>query len=300
VGAVAAAQRELELALCGDPRQEMAQELMRQIQTPADRLFGSESFPYVVQPGDSLSRIADEFLGDAFLFYALARYNRLGNPSQLKAGQTVRIPVTEHSRTRAERGDVTPPAVTADPPGGAFTRPVSVSLQATDDTDPRPAIHFTLDGAPPTAESPRYTAPIPLERTTTLMSVAIDAGGNTSRVRTDRYALTESRAEADASYSSGMAALARGEREAAYQALRRALELAPSHAAARREIEPLRAALVQHYRKEATDAFRQQDLDGAIAGWDRVLEFDPSNRMATLERARALDLKKKLERFGSQ
>ncbi len=300
VGDVTTAQHELELALCGDPGQEMAVELLRQIQTPAGRLFGNESFPYGVQPGDSLSRIADEFLGDAFQFYALARYNRIDNPSQLQAGQTVRIPVTEHSRKRAEKGDVTPPVVTAIPPGGVFTQSFSVSLQATDDADPGPAIHFTLDGTPPTAGSPRYSAPVTLARTTTLMSVAIDAGGNTSRVRTDTYTLTASRAEAEESYSRGMAALSRGESVEAYQALHRALELDPSQAGARREIEPLRADLVQRYRKEATDAFRQQDLDGAIAGWDKVLEFDPSNRMAVLERARALDLKKKLEQFGSQ
>jgi len=301
VGAVEKARGELELALCGNPEHGLARELLRQLDTPAEQLFGSEATPYQVQPGDSLSQLAAEYLGDPFLFFALARYNRLGNPSRLAAGQTLRIPVTEYRKKPAKPADDTPPVVTASPPGGTFSAAVSVALSATDDTDREPAIHFTLDGSTPTAASQRYTEPLILERTTTLASVAVDAAGNHSPVRNDTYTIAAAnRAAADASYARGAAALDRGEPEPAYQAFRQALELDPTHARAQGQIGHLREALVQRYRKQATDAFRQQDLDRAIAGWDKVLELDPANRLAALERARALDLKKKLERFGSQ
>jgi len=46
-------------------------------------------------------------------------------------------------------------------------------------------------------------------------------------------------------------------------------------------------------------AFQRQNLDLAIAKWDRILELDASNRKARLERERALDLKKRMdEKFG--
>ena len=48
------------------------------------------------------------------------------------------------------------------------------------------------------------------------------------------------------------------------------------------------------------DAFQRQNLDLAITKWDRILELDPANQKAKLERDRALDLKKRMsEKFGT-
>ena len=45
--------------------------------------------------------------------------------------------------------------------------------------------------------------------------------------------------------------------------------------------------------------FKRQNLDLAIAKWDRLLELDPANQKAKLERERALELRKKMnEKFG--
>ncbi|MCA0174808.1 MAG: LysM peptidoglycan-binding domain-containing protein [Proteobacteria bacterium] len=46
--------------------------------------------------------------------------------------------------------------------------------------------------------------------------------------------------------------------------------------------------------RRARAALARQDVCGAIAGWDEVLRLEPGNRTATLERDRALDLKKRL------
>ena len=54
-----------------------------------------------------------------------------------------------------------------------------------------------------------------------------------------------------------------------------------------------REAITRHTRA-ARAAFAKQDLNGAIRAWDSVLELDPNNRTAQLERQKAIDLKEKL------
>jgi nucleoid-associated protein YgaU len=46
---------------------------------------------YVVQPGDTLSEIAERLLGSASLADGLARLNGLHDPSALRAGQVLRL-----------------------------------------------------------------------------------------------------------------------------------------------------------------------------------------------------------------
>jgi tetratricopeptide (TPR) repeat protein len=59
--------------------------------------------------------------------------------------------------------------------------------------------------------------------------------------------------------------------------------------------EQLRKQLVARYTVGARTAFAKQDLDGTIGQWDRVLELDPNNETAKLERRKAVGLKQKLE-----
>ena len=87
-------------------------------------------------------------------------------------------------------GDVTAPTVSASPTGGTYLNLAVVTLSATDETDPTPAIYFTIDGSTPTTASSLYFAPIPIVATTTLNFIAIDATGNTSAVSTENYLIT--------------------------------------------------------------------------------------------------------------
>ena len=57
------------------------------------------------------------------------------------------------------------------------------------------------------------------------------------------------------------------------------------------------AVLIATYSRAARAAYAKQDLDGAIVNWDRVLELDPNNSTAKLERQRAVDLKAKLRKL---
>jgi hypothetical protein len=50
--------------------------------------------------------------------------------------------------------------------------------------------------------------------------------------------------------------------------------------------------------RRALNAYRAQDLGGAIALWDRVLVLDPEHENARLYRAQALELQGKLRRLN--
>jgi len=60
------------------------------------------------------------------------------------------------------------------------------------------------------------------------------------------------------------------------------------------KVEELRTQLVKQYSIDARTALARQDLDGSIDNWQRVLDLDPNNQTAQLEREHALQLKNKL------
>ncbi len=67
---------------------------------------------YVVQPGDTLGKIAKKFYGDAGAYRKLADYNGIRNPDWLSVGQTLEVP----SRAELEGKPVAPPEAPALPP----------------------------------------------------------------------------------------------------------------------------------------------------------------------------------------
>ncbi len=69
-----------------------SRDLLQQIDGDPEEMLGKEYFLYEMQAGDSLSTVAKQYLGDPLKFYVLARYNDLENPSQMKVGQTIKVP----------------------------------------------------------------------------------------------------------------------------------------------------------------------------------------------------------------
>ena len=91
-GDEASAQKTLEQALALDPNNDLAKKLMEQIKADPQKELGAVFFRYTVQRDDSLSKIAQQYLGDRFRFHILAKYNDISNPSKLAAGQVIKIP----------------------------------------------------------------------------------------------------------------------------------------------------------------------------------------------------------------
>jgi len=101
------------------PSDTRAASLLQQINTPPEALLGTESVPYRVRRDDTLSSLAQRFLGDPTLFYALARYNQLTLPATLTPGQVLKIPGREKTPARKAA-----PAPRTAQPGAASSRPV--------------------------------------------------------------------------------------------------------------------------------------------------------------------------------
>lgn len=195
------AEAELLRILQSEPNNRLAASLMRQIKDDPLATLGRESFAYRVQPGESLSRIAQRFMNDLHLFYILARYNNIKVPRNLAGGQIIRVPGKA-------------------PAGGT-----SASSAA-----PAPA-------AAPVAPAPAAPA-------------------------------APSAASASAAADAEAAAATRAARQ--------------------------RSEAVTRHTRAARAAFAKQDLDAAIKSWDAVLEIEPENRTAQLERQKVLGLKEKL------
>jgi len=229
VGDEATARLTLEQAQKLDPSNELAKNLMAQINADAQKELGGVFFRHTIQSGDSLSRLAQQYMGDRFRFWILAKYNDIPNPSRVAVGQVVKIPGRQ------------PAAV---PPPVAET--------------PAPA---------PVPKAPEPEAPKPELADAMKRAADLEKAGNL---------------------------------EAAYAAYADAATRFPSSQDAVKKRDASKAALVRALDREASVAFQRQNLDLAITKWDRVLELDPNNRKARLERERALDLKKRLaEKFGS-
>jgi tetratricopeptide (TPR) repeat protein len=91
-GDEAGAQKSLEDALKLDPVSDLAKKLMDQIKADPQKELGATFFRYTVQRDDSLSKIAQQYLGDRYKFHILAKYNDIANPSKLAAGQVIKVP----------------------------------------------------------------------------------------------------------------------------------------------------------------------------------------------------------------
>ena len=228
-GDEASARVTLERALTLDSGNDLARKLNDQIKADAQKELGPTFFRYTVQRDDSLSKLAQQYLGDRFRFYILAKYNEMPNPSRLAAGQVIKIP--GRAPVAAKPGDVVE----------AVARPA--------------------------------------------------AGEGDSKARDE---------VADA-LRKGRELEAAGNLEGAYAAYTDAVTRFPGNAEVVGRRNAARAALIQFYDREATQAFQRQNLALAITKWDRILEIDPANKKAKLERERAVDLQKRMsEKFGAK
>jgi tetratricopeptide (TPR) repeat protein len=91
-----------------------------------------------------------------------------------------------------------------------------------------------------------------------------------------------------------------GNLEAAYATFSEAARTEPANRDAVLQRDATKVALVRRYDREATQAYQRQNLDLAIKKWDQILELDPNNQKARLEKSRAMELQRKMaEKFGS-
>ncbi len=98
----------------------------------------------------------------------------------------------------------------------------------------------------------------------------------------------------------GRMLLDQGDMEAALPALQRSVSLDESSAEAMQTFKDTQSNLAAKYHRQATNAYRKQALDEAIALWEYVLEIDPEHSAAQAYLVQANELKGKLSKIKDQ
>jgi len=102
-GDEAAALQQIKAIQRRNPTDPSARVLEESIEKDPVELLGPKSFPYTVQPGDTMITLAERFLGNKVKFYQLARYNGVKIPATLAAGTVLRVPGTPPAPPAAAR-----------------------------------------------------------------------------------------------------------------------------------------------------------------------------------------------------
>ncbi len=113
-----------------EPDNARAKSLLNQIDADPAALLGSTNFSYKLKAGETLQTVAERYLGDRTLFYALARYNGLAAPNLAQPGMTILVPGVRRPaapaaapRRRTPSGSETPRAAPAPGPAAPARNP---------------------------------------------------------------------------------------------------------------------------------------------------------------------------------
>ena len=264
-GGYARGRRDLARYLERHPDDVVARAVMRQLTADPEEVLGRQSHEYTVRPGDSYSALAARYLGDAGLFLILARYNGSENPSDLRVGETLRLPGPARP-TRAE------------------------PMNSADEGQPA---RRQLDHAPIPSRQTAAALALP---DTPLPSFQ-PSDGDESRPNTSATSATDGKRRAERLQEEGLALLADDRPEAALERFEAALAEQAGIEPAASRAPALRERLVNEYHERAILRYRNQQLDEAIALWNRVLAIDPSFEPARTYRARARELQRRVDQL---
>lgn len=284
----------------GDPV--LAAYWREQIHGDPGTLFEDVGKTYTTRQGESLSSISRKFLGDPLRFYALARFNEIGNPSKIVAGQEIKIPVlraspSERSVQAAESpGSATVPDPKPDPDGQVETvappsvsaAPVSGELSEAEATTAGPRTSEEADEAPPESaprdpRSSALTAPEPLPEAFDEAAQRAEEGELESAIvlledGLRRYPGNQKvrRAAVLAYARQSEALVADGKPEEAAASLARAAALDPNNQAISQRLQAVRNRLQAEAFYEKGLGLRDGgNLQAALAAFGKALEIAP-------------------------
>lgn len=227
------ARGELKRALGVDPQNKLALNLSRQMAADPVATLGRESFAYTVRPSDTMSRIAQRFLGDVYAFYILARYNDIKVPKQVSSGQVIRVPGKAPPPGAAPAAERTAPAVTPHP--AAALPSIESVLRAPQVAPPQPPPEPTPgERAMRAAAAAERAADLPQARAEYLNAASLNQPGAAAKAEQLRTQLVTR-------YSvNARNALARQDLDGAIGNWQRVIDLDADNATARLELERVR------------------------------------------------------------
>lgn len=311
---------ELNAYLLDVPRSNSAKNLVAQISTDSSEYFPADYFTVNLTSGASLSTLAKKYLGSALKFYALAKYNNISNPSRVNIGQEIKIPLTQLARTQREK-DNNPEIEAPEQEVAKVEEVMEGEIEAIQE-DTETVVENTIDPQ----NEPVLAEEIPVVPEDTAESVIADlqmltqeknyAGaieklaklktfgklGKASQElalqtylgRAKEISETDATLAATFYAEAGKLNLKNEQNLPAFENFKMATDLDESNDQAMEEMLVLQKEIADKYHREASSAFRRQELDIAIEKWDMVLKVNPDHSSAKLYRAQALELKEKL------
>lgn len=313
---------ELNAYLVAVPRSNSAKNIVAQITTDSSDYFPSEHFKINLTSGASLSTLAKRYLGSALKFYALAKYNNIDNPSRVNIGQEIKIPMTQLARSQRDKDNAlehqkpiseSADLAIAEEVEGAVEN-VEDLVETTETPEAEPVLAEVIPVAPiETAESvlrelqeliQRNDYAAAIEKLTTLSTFGKLNEASTGLAVATYIGRAKEIAESDnilaAKYyvKAGHLNLQEERNFSAFENFKMATALDDNNEQAMEDMLVLQKEIADSHHREASSAFRRQELDLAIENWDKVLKVDPDHSSAKLYRAQAIELKEKLRKLN--
>jgi tetratricopeptide (TPR) repeat protein len=322
VGETEMALAELNAYKVDIPNSTIVSKLLKQINTPSDVYYPEDFYTVELKSGTSLSTLSEKYLGSALDFFALAKYNGVKNARQVLIGQEIKIPKTQLARTvweREENAGTSEDSLDSEAEDIADTEE---ALPAEDAVTPEEALEASEIEAQLLASQKAMTPEMIIQEVEVFnasgdyesaisnISKLLSLGGDP--VAAESLIIESYTGYADNNVNSNpelaserYASVAdiyarRGDEVEQYLYMSKAAEVDTQNSALIERTNLMKQTLVEKYHRQASSEFRRQELDPAIAHWDIVLRIDPTHDNAKVFRARAIELKERLQKISEE
>ena len=305
---------ELNEYLLSTPDSSRARQLLKQINTPANEFYPPEFFVVELAFGQSISTLAQHYLGNALEFYALAKYNGIENPSRINTGSKIKIPLTANARSvrekdaqlaqKKQQGTEPQQAAVATDIVASKEEPQTTSVE----DDSSEVLAENVPESPATikaklADANRagdFAQSVSLLEILTSQNAEFDASTRllASEALVGRADMIKANQASTAAQLYTQAAdfmQQNGDDISAFDYFSLAYATDASNSEAQQKMMELQQQIVSKYHREASIAFRQQRIEEAIKKWDIVLHVDPSNTDVSAYRSQAVELQQRLK-----
>ncbi len=286
---------ELQAYLDLVPNSKIANSLLAQINTPIGDYFPAEFVAITLSNGESLSTIAKQYLGDTLQFYALAQYNNIANPGKTTIGQVIHVPLTSKAKAfidfKIGKGMDTSSTKQDHQAGSEFQGQSGGELGAATGIEQMRLLltekHYW--GAIQAYEQLDPANKLNDSDTRALIAAyrksAIDSAASNPLLASTYYQQT------------GNLIANSGDNLLALEMFDLSLQLNSKNEISERLYAGLKSQLTDTYHRDASLAFRRQELEKAIELWQKLLLIDPEHVHAINYLSQAQRLKNKLQRL---
>lgn len=301
-GSAGQARAELEAYLSKRPNSKIANSLLTQINTPINEYFPAEFVAITLTNGESLSTIAKQYLGNALQFYALAQYNNIKNPGKTGIGQVVHVPLTNKAKAfidfKINKGMDTS-STEQDHQAGSEFQDLSNEDVPSDDTEivtlvgiEQMRLLLTQKQYQDAIEVYEHLSPSHTISDKDMRSLI-------AAYRTSAIDVTDSNPVLASSYyqQTGDLIANSGDSLLAMEMYNLSMQLNSDNTVSEQSYNSLKSELTNTYHRDASLAYRRQELEKAIDLWQKLLTIDPEHVHAINYLIQAQRLQDKLQRL---